>query len=1503
MDTNKEYDFNVDARSSRSVSTSMDKPFEEESTPNNSITEQAAGRKSTSRIRHKRKEYSPEVSVAPLYKRFSLSEDFSVIKDGAEPETSRSLLNTSRARNKNVVKRYSPASEKSSRKEKDDSTDSQKEVILLSHLGDLLKKKYSHVEDFSLDYRKLGVKVKDISPEYSLEPLDFKHSNSAEPAFVPSIPTEIPEKKTNKRTSSIKLKLPRKHSVEKLLKQEAQNTPKNEGESSKESSVVSQSTPDHLEMSSPSESSGRPKRLAAGKSRDFISQLVAPNRRHSKASEHATPNEREKSASSTPADVKSEEKEETANSKPVDTANIIREAEKIASALTELTSRPKRSLNLTPKMRNVFNLKGDKTGLTRSDFKITARPNSALDILRNAKLYQRVRSPSPINTSIPPVSKPATPPHAESPIDSKPEEKLPVPEDSVASPPRTPEDDENNDKDIKVEEVSLGIPEPEEEVMDTKLDESDAKEDEKLDSEPSEAPETAEATSISSAFQAKPGRSKGKLLNENDSPVKPIPEISAPVLPIKKVEPVRSSRRIIKPVKFEDFVTDHPHPKNERTASSSAASISDVPSSSEETPVELAKPAGRQRPRKSSISNKRKSEPQPIRLKLRLDGKRSSVIGGIPKVTSPEPRIAVEDTKQTSIFHAVKETTPLNDSILTNENVTPTEAERRGETKVKRKSGKSWILGYTPSVKPVLEDLVHTNGTVEKIGVVVYAVMDRILLEVCQDGVVRHSGAISKKDRRQRAMGIARQRYLEKKAEYEVLKAACLARGETPPVFSHTLTTHKRYSRSSLPSDADCLSSGRAERTKKGGIYKQNEYLMKTNKSRKFSESDDNEGKEPKSRKILEFSPIQQREPKEEKFLHEKRKRRADEYSGRNENDYYSHERIHEIREKQREKTVPFSMFLENKPEGLSQSLCINTPITSSQPHDFFYRDLLYGSRMTSVNTEYVDDVVDILENEKTEFNENDYVINSDAKNLAAHIGTLLMRPSQPDGSYSISDFFSLIREETELRRAIVNQAMDIITDQYVTEQVAYDVNANVTVYNTTLRNASLLRDIFNMFSEERQNCVYWVHRTFLETLPEHFLASYLILLRYCKTLTNSYIGKVIKNCANDSYPWPEVVELLTEFTNTKVVDPDLDMLNRTVTSCLLSDVVFLLVSPAISAGDFVLKARYHENVFRWLKQMGHPASEVMRMSFNEDYENYSVAQLCDTMIDKIVQKVKQLTKSHRDKRIVLVGWQTTCFFNHRAVQLTHGVSAIIDLAFPVLTTEGPRGSADDDILLTYCPSLFIAGSESEDFDAVAMRELRSHMIVPTGLVVVANADANLMVSNTVLNKLCITQKTVHRALVEQVNHFLRLDETRKERSQLIPVELNNVYHVDPSKFSAKDKQKLTSEKEEAARSKKKRFAGPFSPTAPAMPALSAEMTLSTSQARNRFDQMLKKSLPQHYDSRKVKEDATRKESFREPRAPPVSAGYKSSPLPSPSVRPSSTEASNLLDPALISLS
>ncbi|KJH44570.1 hypothetical protein DICVIV_09390 [Dictyocaulus viviparus] len=96
---------------------------------------------------------------------------------------------------------------------------------------------------------------------------------------------------------------------------------------------------------------------------------------------------------------------------------------------------------------------------------------------------------------------------------------------------------------------------------------------------------------------------------------------------------------------------------------------------------------------------------------------------------------------------------------------------------------------YKPSVKPVLGNVYYSDGSVEKLGVSVNAVMDRLLAEVCQDGITRHSAIVNKREKRKRNIEKARQRVHRLKEE----RAAREAQGYVTVTAKSTRLCHAIY--------------------------------------------------------------------------------------------------------------------------------------------------------------------------------------------------------------------------------------------------------------------------------------------------------------------------------------------------------------------------------------------------------------------------------------------------------------------------------------------------------------------------------------------------------------------------------------------------------------------------------------------------------------------------------------------------------------------------------------
>ncbi|CAD6186712.1 unnamed protein product [Caenorhabditis auriculariae] len=886
------------------------------------------------------------------------------------------------------------------------------------------------------------------------------------------------------------------------------------------------------------------------------------------------------------------------------------------------------------------------------------------------------------------------------------------------------------------------------------------------------------------------------------------------------------------------------------------------------------------------------------------------------------------------------------------------------------------LPGYQPSWKPVLGHFRKPDGSWENLGISVGAVLDRLLLQVCNDGITRHSSIMSNKERKRRAICIIKSKYEEKKLEAE-LKGVHVQ--DLPKLRQNQVVMEPRKRRREAPTKhsddflypslkrekREEIAEGSHSKSSSPAVFHDDETAARVSKA---------ESRESKShRKSLDYlSKHFNREMdaaiRDAHIDYDSCRRKtpldsSDEASD-NAPNFWKEEKKEPKKKKRKEKreTIKMRDYLRMRGfDGETNAGGIRLMNEPEHVDDVFFREFLTDAPTDEVqsdteNDEFLDIMDDVDEFAKFGMLPSDPRLKTgslaqmhrEANEVAEKIAAAIPRPSNIDGSnYTVGDMYQKTSEQPEMHRAVFDSALNVITEQYVVDCTPMsstdgDVLKNdIVLYNKTTFNATQLKSAFTMFDVERQESVYWVHKFFLECLPTHFLSAYLVLLKYAKPMTSSYTGLLTKSTIEDVPPWPEVTQLVCSYVSVKPVDPELDSLNSTVAVRSLSDVVFLLVSPTMSVGEFVFKARYHETIFKWLKQIGNSQSEIIRLREDEDEEDASIADVCELLVNIVCDKVREKAKQLPDARIVLVGWGFTTYVIHRVVQLVHCVSAIIDFAFPVMSDLGRRGTADDDFLLTYCPTLLVVGAEGERYDAFAVKDLRSSMLNTTGLVVVGHANDNLLVSKHALLCVGITQKVIFRLLLEQVLDFLKLDDTFKERTQLCPLDLNNVISVDSSLFKGDKPPQLTIPsatpspisgaissrraticgEDFGAKKKKKDIARPApSPRALKNPPLGLQLSspssfpvvpLSADAARSRFDLLMKKaSIPDDMQRRVEKRPQVEKGDLREVRmnqspafsSVPASQQYHLPPpqqLPPPPPPPPQTGP---LDPASISL-
>ncbi|VDM57416.1 unnamed protein product [Angiostrongylus costaricensis] len=579
---------------------------------------------------------------------------------------------------------------------------------------------------------------------------------------------------------------------------------------------------------------------------------------------------------------------------------------------------------------------------------------------------------------------------------------------------------------------------------------------------------------------------------------------------------------------------------------------------------------------------------------------------------------------------------------------------------------------YIPSIKPVLGNIYYGDGTVEKLGVSVNAVMDRLLAEVCQDGITRHSAIVNKREKRKRMEPFhqhelalrarsGKHTLLQKDFHYPSLK-----RGSKAEIRKHEELRRQRSRK---------VMSQLAESTRQSE--------EKSNLSR-FGSAHPS-GKYDFRSKPRDLSPVD-REKEERLRLEEQQ------------------------REKQRRLTMPisFNTFLSSKTSVLTAQPLLQPQRSSNRAPipDHFYRELLceYSGAREPVEDSWndfdmdVDDGIDVTTIEAVHIPKlDDYVappvLDQSAEPVAIAVEKMLMRPSLYAEEDGISYLHERALEQPELRRNLLLMATECISALHIAQLSAVGREAAVVVYNVVTFQASKMRDVICMFSK------------------------------------NCQVKSIVRSTQNDSNPWPEITRIVGKYVESNVIEPDAADLDRTIVQASLSDVVFVLVAPSISIGDFSVRDRHYDPVFRWLREIGNPGSVLVRVKIDET-SSTTISDVFFTAVNIISTVVTKMVRDYRQKRVVLVGWGTTCCFNHVVLNSVPGVSAIIDLGYPLLTIDGPRGEPDDDILLTYCPTLFVVGAQACDYHPGFMKMMRSNMITGNEKPVKSTEERLLLLGN-----------------------------------------------------------------------------------------------------------------------------------------------------------------------------
>uniref|UniRef100_A0AAF5PT77 Bm4368 n=2 Tax=Wuchereria bancrofti TaxID=6293 RepID=A0AAF5PT77_WUCBA len=456
----------------------------------------------------------------------------------------------------------------------------------------------------------------------------------------------------------------------------------------------------------------------------------------------------------------------------------------------------------------------------------------------------------------------------------------------------------------------------------------------------------------------------------------------------------------------------------------------------------------------------------------------------------------------------------------------------------------------------------------------------------------------------------------------------------------------------------------------------------------------------------------------------------------------------------------------------------------------FFYREILL--RGDDLKKEDGADVIVDVDSELAVEGDDEAPSGRLSISVAFEINKIVPRPEmdnddelkiENDGYLlTLDNVKTIFTNEVLDRKRLLNDMLTVVSAQYCSEISSQNVFGGASIrYNTMVKNAHRLRDKILLFTKDQRENAKWAHQTLLKHLAVPMLATYIDLLRFCKTIGRYLLDFILEQSDTDKV-LNKMNACIQDFISEKVLDPQTVAICKTLTKRHAKNICLLTVSPTFTHAEYRSRSRSHEYMFRVLLPNVADRVEPVRLNLPAT-QDISICEAVDHCIRLVSRKVVEVHRKYPDLKIVLVGWGTSCVINHQVVQCMPNVSAIINFAFPMKTADGPRGDVDDDILLTYCPTLFVVGDQATDCDIRELQVMATRMIAPTGVIVVGSSNYDLHPSTLRLTIERFTHRTVQRALLDDVVDFLQLycSSSTTHSFRLHPLKLVEVNDVDLS--------------------------------------------------------------------------------------------------------------------------
>uniref|UniRef100_A0A1I7YMH9 Protein kinase domain-containing protein n=1 Tax=Steinernema glaseri TaxID=37863 RepID=A0A1I7YMH9_9BILA len=482
--------------------------------------------------------------------------------------------------------------------------------------------------------------------------------------------------------------------------------------------------------------------------------------------------------------------------------------------------------------------------------------------------------------------------------------------------------------------------------------------------------------------------------------------------------------------------------------------------------------------------------------------------------------------------------------------------------------------------------------------------------------------------------------------------------------------------------------------------------------------------------------------------------------------------------------------YIEERQRANTQSVGLGfLRETLPATEDFFYREVLRsGGGLERVDSSPMKrskvDRSDIDVCATEELPQEDLMTADPAERIAKDIVEHLPRPKkegvvaeegqeveEDDLEWNIEDAKALAKKQENPRFArLLADVINVTSSQFVSFVSSFGIAGGPAIYYShSVENGRRLGNLLHRCIGDEKNFLNAIHEWMIRHLPLEFLARYLDVVRFMAEANRQSdlfmhmmsIGTDVT--VNSCHNW------VLEFTLAQTADPHTDLVKHSLKTVQLHEVVFVIVDPNLTK---VPTTKSHVAMFRDLLP-GIADHVDVKLNVPDDLtHNYEIVCYC---VDAVIQEVEETVQRYPNHHVVVAAWGVACRIVQKALQEVGGVTATLMFAYP---NEAIAADPDDEANLTYCPSLFIAGENTCSNYIERLQTTRSLMIADTGLVVVANADRNLLVSATRLGIERLSQRTVDRAIVEHVYDFLKLvmkqanSNMRQHRKEMAPLDM-----------------------------------------------------------------------------------------------------------------------------------